>query len=108
MTPTFEELASEARAAGDAEVVERVWESGQIVDEHRRPFVAHALVVAGEMWLTVDGETRHLVPGDRFELADDHARGAVRRRGRDVLGQATLIGGGARLTRPRHLAARAR
>lgn len=25
--------------------------------------------MAGEMWLTVEGSTRHLLPGDRFELA---------------------------------------
>ena len=28
-------------------------------------------MVAGEMWLTCDGQTRHLLPGDRFEIASE-------------------------------------
>ena len=31
-------------------------------------FMDGRLVVEGEMWLTVDGETQHLRPGDRFDL----------------------------------------
>jgi quercetin dioxygenase-like cupin family protein len=30
-----------------------------------------ALVLRGELWLTVDGDTRHLRPGDRFALDRD-------------------------------------
>jgi hypothetical protein len=40
-----------------------------VVETHEHPFAVKAIVVAGEMWLTHDGATRHLRPGDRFELA---------------------------------------
>ncbi|MES3011212.1 MAG: cupin domain-containing protein [Pseudomonadota bacterium] len=40
-----------------------------MLDTHSHPFAAKATVVQGEMWLTVNGETQHLLPGDGFELA---------------------------------------
>jgi quercetin dioxygenase-like cupin family protein len=58
-----------ARAQGYTEVLERSWAPGQVVEEHSHPFDALGLVVAGEMWLTAAGVTRHLWPGDDFELA---------------------------------------
>ncbi len=67
--PTFAEFERQARARGFAEVVERRWEPGQVLDSHEHPFAAEALVVEGEMWLTVGDETRHLVAGDTFSLA---------------------------------------
>jgi quercetin dioxygenase-like cupin family protein len=36
---------------------------------HEHPFDTRAVVVRGEFWLTVDGQTRHLKTGERFELA---------------------------------------
>ena len=83
-TPTFESYSSEQRAAGFEEVLERRWPPNQVVETHTHPFAVRALMVEGEMWLTVGNETRHLRPGERFEL--DHgvphaerygARGAV-------------------------------
>jgi quercetin dioxygenase-like cupin family protein len=56
-------------AAGFDEVLERTWAPGQVVGTHTHPFDAEAVVVRGEMWLTVDGRTRHLGPGGRFSLA---------------------------------------
>ena len=35
---------------------------------HTHPFSVKARVVQGEMWLTVQDETRHLQAGDGFEL----------------------------------------
>ena len=67
--PPIESFRSKARAEGFAEVVERHWEPRAIVGTHRHPFEASALVVRGEMWLTVAGATQHLMPGGRFELA---------------------------------------
>jgi hypothetical protein len=64
----FAEFEAEARARGFGEVLERSWAPGTVLDTHTHSFAARALVVAGEMWLTVDGQTRHLVAGDRFEL----------------------------------------
>ena len=42
-----------------------------MLETHRHPFAAKALVVQGEMWLTVGDRTRHLRPGDTFELEPD-------------------------------------
>jgi quercetin dioxygenase-like cupin family protein len=66
--PSFAEFEAAERARGCTEVIVRAWDPGQIVNEHSHPFEARALVVAGEMWLTVGSETRHLRPGERFEL----------------------------------------
>lgn len=70
-TLTFSEFEADARAKGFDEVVERQWAPELTLDSHAHPFAANALVVQGEMWLTVDGNTRHLRPGDTFELARD-------------------------------------
>lgn len=68
VTQTFAEFEADERALGCDAVVERVWPALAVLDTHTHPFSARALVVHGEMWLTVDGHTRHLQPGDRFEL----------------------------------------
>ncbi len=49
---------------GFDEVTERVWEPNQVVRAHSHPFAVHALVTAGEMWLTLGDHTQHLVAGD--------------------------------------------
>lgn len=69
MQETFEHFRQQALAQGFDEVLERRWQPLQVVPLHTHPFEAHALVTEGEMWLTVDGQTRHLQAGDRFELA---------------------------------------
>jgi quercetin dioxygenase-like cupin family protein len=66
--PSFSEFEAAARDEGFAEVVSRAWPGGAVVGTHEHPFAVKALVVAGEMWLTHDGKTQHLRPGDRFEL----------------------------------------
>jgi mannose-6-phosphate isomerase-like protein (cupin superfamily) len=68
MIPTFETFAEEQRTIGCDEVIERKWKPGTVVETHTHPFSARALVVQGEMWLTVGERTRHLRPGERFEL----------------------------------------
>lgn len=65
---TFDDYAAAARARGYGQVLEREWPPGTVLDTHTHPFDAAALVVRGEMWLTVAGETRHLRPGQTFEL----------------------------------------
>jgi AraC-like ligand binding domain len=69
--PTFDQFAGEARARGFEEVLERHWAADTVVDTHTHPFSAQALVVQGEMWLTVGEQTRHLRPGGTFELSRD-------------------------------------
>ena len=66
---TFESFAAEHPAAGCDEVVERRWNPDTVIDTHTHSFTANALVVQGEMWLTVGERTQHLKPGDRFEVA---------------------------------------
>jgi quercetin dioxygenase-like cupin family protein len=68
---TFADFEATHRARGCDEVVSRSWEPGTVVDTHTHPFAAEALMVAGEMWLTCAGQTRHLHPGDTFTLARD-------------------------------------
>ena len=68
-SPTFAQFEAAERARGCSEVLSRSWQPNQVVEDHSHPFHARALVVEGEMWLTVAGETRHLRVGDRFELA---------------------------------------
>jgi mannose-6-phosphate isomerase-like protein (cupin superfamily) len=66
--PDFETFEAEALARGFDEVLVRAWAADQQIRLHSHPFDADALVVSGEMWLTVDGETRHLSPGSTFVL----------------------------------------
>jgi len=68
MTITFEQFEADARQRGFDEVLVREWKPNQVVDEHVHPFAADAIVVQGEMWLTDADGTRHLHPGDTFEL----------------------------------------
>jgi len=67
----FDAFEAASRAQGHDEVLVRHWLPLAVLDTHTHPFAASALVVAGEMWLTQAGETRHLRPGDRFTLERD-------------------------------------
>ena len=73
--PSFEEFESAVHAQGYAEVIVRVWPALTVLDTHSHPFDAKALVVSGELWLTVGSgatqQTQHLTVGERFELARD-------------------------------------
>lgn len=69
--PAFDTFQSEQHAIGCDEVLERRWKPGTVVDTHTHPFSVRALVVEGELWLTCGADTRHLRPGDRFELDAD-------------------------------------
>ena len=67
--PDSDSFRTQALAEGFDEVIERTWPALTILDTHSHPFALKALVVDGEMWLTVDATTRHLNTGDTFELA---------------------------------------
>ncbi|MDM0112738.1 AraC family ligand binding domain-containing protein [Variovorax sp. J22R133] len=69
-TTTFEEYEAAMQAKGFPEVLVRDGAADTVVPNHSHPFAVEALVVRGEMWLTVGDDTRHLVPGDTFKL--DH------------------------------------
>jgi len=66
---SFEAFQADARAAGFEEVLERRWAPDTELDLHTHEFSLEAVVTQGEMWLTVEGITRHLKPGDVFALA---------------------------------------
>lgn len=66
--PSFAQFESQARAKGFDEVLERRWAPDTVVDTHTHPFAVSALVIEGDFWLTVGDRTRHLHPGDTFEL----------------------------------------
>lgn len=69
--PSLDGFRSGALARGFNQVQERQWAPGTLVDTHTHPFDADAPVVQSEMWLTVAGDTRRLLPGDTFNLARD-------------------------------------
>lgn len=66
---TLAQFRSLMTAAGYAEVIERQWAPGTVLDTHTHPFAANAIVVQGQMWLAVQGgEERVLNVGDTFSL----------------------------------------
>ncbi len=69
--PDFETFAQSARARGFDEVLERAWAPDTVLPEHTHPFAVEALVVQGQMWLTVAGQTQSLARGDTFALERD-------------------------------------
>ncbi|MCC7326024.1 MAG: AraC family ligand binding domain-containing protein [Burkholderiales bacterium] len=66
--PTLEAFTRDARAQGYDEVIERTWAPLMEVEQHAHPFALWARVVAGEFWLTVGDDVRHIVSGDEFTL----------------------------------------
>ena len=67
----FDVFEAAARDDGFEEVLERTWPPLTVVEEHSHAFAVKALVVFGDMWLTVGGNTQHLEVGDTFELPAD-------------------------------------
>lgn len=66
---TFDEFHRLKLAQGFDQVLEREWEALFENTQHVHPFDTDALVVRGEFWLTVDGQTRHVQAGDTFTMA---------------------------------------
>jgi hypothetical protein len=66
--PTFDEFQQKSLAAGFDEVLERDWAPHTVLDTHTHPFSVQAVVTRGEMWLTLQGQTLHLLPGSTFAL----------------------------------------
>ena len=67
-TPDFETFAQQARAEGFDEVIERHWDPLTVLDTHTHPFAVKAVLTQGQMWLTVNGQSRELRAGEHFTL----------------------------------------
>lgn len=65
---SFRDYEAAHRLQGFDEVVVRHWPPLTVLAIHQHEFAATALVVQGEMWLTVGTHTQHLRPGSTFEL----------------------------------------
>ncbi len=65
---SLSEFTAQALAEGFDEVLERKWAALTVLDTHTHPFALKALVVQGEMWLSVGQQTQHLLAGDEFAL----------------------------------------
>lgn len=59
------------RQSGTAEIVRVERPAGEGLDSHTHPFAATALVLQGDITLTVDGVVTRYDVGDVFELAAD-------------------------------------
>lgn len=68
-TDAFAHFEADALAQGYDAAVDRRWDPLTVLDEHTHPFAARAVLIEGEMWLSVAGQTQHLRPGQGFELA---------------------------------------
>ena len=68
---TRQEFEAQARAEGFDEVLERAWPADTVLETHTHPFALKAVLVRGDMWLTVGEATQHLRPGDTFALERD-------------------------------------
>lgn len=68
MEKTLPEFESLLLARGFTTVLTREWAPHTVVESHSHPFDASALVVNGELWLTLGDATRHLCRGDTFEI----------------------------------------
>ena len=64
----FEDFKEEKLQQGYREVLERRWEPNIENEFHRHEFTADGIVIEGEFWLTAQGKTRHLLPGDSFQV----------------------------------------
>jgi quercetin dioxygenase-like cupin family protein len=64
-----EDFEAAVRREGYAEVLKKEYPSGYRADDHTHPFDARALIVAGDIAISVDGVDRHYPVGTVFELA---------------------------------------
>jgi len=68
MSLKFQDFEAQLRAQGFDAVLQRDYRPLEVIDTHVHAFAAKALVVRGEMWLTVGGHTQHICAGGTFEL----------------------------------------
>jgi quercetin dioxygenase-like cupin family protein len=73
--PSFDEFTAQALSNGFSEVLVREWKPNQVVELHQHDFKVSALVVQGQFTLNIDGVSKQLQVGDRFEVSkfQEHA-----------------------------------
>jgi quercetin dioxygenase-like cupin family protein len=64
----FKDFESELRAQGFDQVLEKEYPPDAVIKTHVHSFAAKALIVRGEMWLTIGDHIQHIVTGGTFEL----------------------------------------
>jgi hypothetical protein len=69
MDHNFQQFEADLKAQGFDEVLARDWAPLTVVATHVHSFAAKALIVRGEMWLTIGEHTQHIPAGGTFELA---------------------------------------
>jgi len=62
----FEDFKTEKLEQGYKEVFERRWSNNFENKFHCHEFTADAIVIEGDLWLTIEGKSKHLHPGDSF------------------------------------------
>ena len=67
---SFAQFEKVMLAAGYNQVLQRIWEPDQMLEEHTHPFEVNAMVVQGEVLLTIKEEKpRRIVAGESFSLS---------------------------------------
>ena len=69
MHDNFVSFETAAKRGGYTEVIAKDWAPSLVLERHTHPYDVDVLLVSGNMALEVEGETRHLVAGDAFQLA---------------------------------------
>jgi quercetin dioxygenase-like cupin family protein len=69
----FKDFEKDLRSQGFDEAVVVTWPPLTSFEVHQHPFAAKALVVKGEMWLTVGTHTRHLTRGFQLAVNEPHS-----------------------------------
>jgi len=64
----FEDFRDEKLEQGYQEVLEQRWKPNTENEIYPHEFTADAIVIEGEFWLTVEGKTQRLYPGDSFHI----------------------------------------
>ena len=65
---TFELFQARKLGEGFDEVLIRHWEPDFSNEPHQHPFDTDALVAQGEFWLTIHGQTMHVMKGQCFQV----------------------------------------
>ncbi len=66
---SFEAFKAHKLREGFDEVLVREWGPSFANETHDHPFDTEALVIEGEFWLTVRGQSLHYRAGDTFKVA---------------------------------------